>query len=97
MNENLNPQSQEVDEFDLEDFDGEEETLAEYHRLAAHHYSLASKHHRFAADAEDTLNVEAMNTHTFLAYRHKLMADQYAEQAVLNSLDLDGEDEEEGQ
>jgi hypothetical protein len=66
----------------------EYESLADYHRIAALHYSQAAKHHSLAADADDQGHEEARNSHVFLAYRHKLIANQYAEMAVIESDEL---------
>lgn len=72
-----------------EDFEGEEmETLADYHRMASLHYAQAAKHHTLAADADDHGHDESRNSHAFLAYRHQLVANQYAEIAVIESDDL---------
>ena len=68
------------------------ESLADYHRIAAAHYSQASKHHSLAADADDQGHIEARDTHVFLAYRHKLVANQYAEMAVIESDELGDDD-----
>jgi hypothetical protein len=82
---------------DPETHDGEHEyeTLADYHRIAALHYSQAAKHHSLAADADDHGHVEARDSHVFLAYRHKLVANQYAEMAVIESDEL-ADDESDG-
>jgi hypothetical protein len=77
-----------------DDFEEEYETLADYHRIAAMHYSEAAKHHTLAADADDHGHTEARNTHVFLAYRHKLIANQYAEMAVIESEESDEDDVE---
>ncbi len=77
-----------------DDFEQEYETLADYHRIAAMHYSEAAKHHTLAADADDHGHEETRNTHVFLAYRHKLIANQYAEMAVIESEEVDEGDEE---
>jgi len=71
----------------LED-DEEYETLADYHRMASLHYAQAAKHHSLAADADDHGHDESRNSHSFLAYRHQLVANQYAEMAVIESDDL---------
>jgi hypothetical protein len=76
-----------LDEY-LEDGGEEFETLGEYHRMAAMHYSQAAKHHTLAADADDHGHEESRNSHAFLAYRHQLVANQYAEIAVIESDDL---------
>ena len=70
--------------------DGEEgfETLGDYHRMAAMHYSQAAKHHTLAADADDHGHEESRNSHAFLAYRHQLVGNQYAEIAVIESDEL---------
>jgi uncharacterized protein YfkK (UPF0435 family) len=72
----------------------EYETLADYHRIAALHYSQAAKHHSLAADADDHGHAEARDSHVFLAYRHKLVANQYAEMAVIESDELTDHDSE---
>lgn len=72
----------------LEDGEEEFETLADYHRMASLHYAQAAKHHRLAADADDHGHDESRNSHSFLAYRHQLVAKQYAEMAVIESDDL---------
>lgn len=68
------------------------ESLGDYHRMAAMHYSQAAKHHTLAADADDHGHEESRNSHAFLAYRHQLVANQYAEIAVIESDEL-GEEE----
>jgi hypothetical protein len=73
----------------------EYETLADYHRIAALHYSQAAKHHSLAADADDHGHAEARDSHVFLAYRHKLVANQYAELAVIESDELSADGSEE--
>jgi len=78
--QNLEPEIHEDDEA--------YDTLADYHRIAALHYSQAAKHHSLAADADDQGHEEARNSHVFLAYRHKLVANQYAEMAVIESDEL---------
>lgn len=80
---------------DLLDEDEAYETIGDYHRIAALHYSQAAKHHSLAADADDQGHEEARNSHVFLAYRHKLMANQYAELAVIESDELGDDDVEE--
>lgn len=77
--------------------DGDEEiyeSIADYHRIAALHFSQAAKHHSLAADADDQGHEEARNSHVFLAYRHKLVANQYAELAVIESDELSDEGED---
>ena len=69
--------------------DQELETLAELHRAAALHFSQAAKHHTLAADADDHGHYEDRNTHSFLAYRHQLVASQYAEMAVMEGADFE--------
>jgi hypothetical protein len=74
--------------------DVEFESLGDYHRMAAMHYSQAAKHHTLAGDADDHGHEESRNSHAFLAYRHQLVANQYAEIAVIES-DYQGEEDEE--
>lgn len=76
---------------EVHDDEAEYESLADYHRIAALHYSQASKHHTLAAEADDQGHEEARDSHVFLAYRHKLVANQYAEMAVIESDELSDE------
>ena len=73
---------------------GEEyETAAEYHRMAAHHFSAAAKHHLTAATADDEGDHEGNARHAYLAYRHQLNGVQYAEIAAIDNENLDDEHE----
>lgn len=72
-----------------DDLDGEFETAAEYHRMAALHFSAAAKHHLAAAEADDEDNAESTAQHAFQAFRHQLNAVQYAEIAVMDNDALD--------
>ncbi|WP_394790517.1 hypothetical protein [Rhodoferax sp.] len=69
------------------------ETLGDHHRMAAHHFAAAAKHHALAATADDDGDDEACAHHAYKAYRHQLNAVQYAEIAVMDSEDMDDEDE----
>ena len=78
-----------IDEELLSEHDDDNmETLADSHRMASLHYAQAAKHHTLAADADDHGHDESRNSHAFLAYRHQLVANQYAEIAVIESDDL---------
>ncbi len=61
------------------------ESVGDYHRQAAHHFSAAAKHHQIAADADDDGDEEALILHAHLAYRHQLNGIQYAEIAAMDS------------
>lgn len=89
-NEN-NPDTQENidDELAGEILDDEFETAAEYHRMAALHFSAAAKHHLAAASADDEGDGESTARHAFQAFRHQLNAVQYAEIAVMDNDGLD--------
>ena len=63
--------------------DVEYESVGDYHRQAAHHFSSASMHHLKAADADDDGDEEALILHAHLAYRHQLNGIQYAEIAAM--------------
>jgi hypothetical protein len=76
-----------IDEATDEDF----ETLGDYHRMAAHHFNAAAKHHMSAAEADDEGHDEASARHAHLAYRHQLHGVQYAEIAAMESETLDDE------
>lgn len=87
MTNEKNPGAQ--DNFDAalaaEILDDEFETAAEYHRMAALHFSAAAKHHLAAAAADDEGDGENTARHAFQAFRHQLNAVQYAEIAVMDN------------
>jgi hypothetical protein len=74
-----------ADEMPAGAFEEEFETLGDYHRKAAHHFSEAAKHHLAAADADDEGEEELLDLHAFKAYRHQLNGVQCAEIAVMES------------
>ncbi|PND37413.1 hypothetical protein C1O66_07655 [Paucibacter aquatile] len=67
------------------------ETVADYHRLAARHFSAAADHHLAAAAAAEDGEHEATARHAHLAYRHQLHGVQYAEVATLDNDELEDE------
>ena len=69
--------------------DDDFETIGDYHRIAAHHFSAAAKHHLAAAQADDEGDDEVAMRHAHLAYCHQLHGTQYAEVAAMESQDLD--------
>jgi len=74
----------------------EYESVGDYHRQAAHHFSAAAKHHLKAADADEDGDEEALIVHAHLAYRHQLNGTQYAEIAAMESeLESDQSDSDE--
>lgn len=89
-NEN-NPDTQENFDAELaaQILDDEFETAAEYHRMAALHFSAAAKHHLAAAAADDEGDADGTARHAFQAFRHQLNAVQYAEIAVMDNDGLD--------
>jgi len=73
-----------------EHFEEEEyETVGEYHRMAALHFSAAAKHHLLAAAADDEGDTESTARHAFQAFRHQLNGVQYAEIAVMDNENLE--------
>jgi len=72
-----------------EELDDDFENIAEQHRMAAHHFKQAARHHMAAADANESGDPELTARHAFLAYRHRLAATQYAEIAALDDENLD--------
>lgn len=78
-----------------EHFEEELETAAEYHRMAAMHFSAAAKHHQLAATADDEGDAESTAHHAFQAFRHQLNGVQYAEIAVMDNDNLDDENDAE--
>ncbi|OYU26779.1 MAG: hypothetical protein CFE41_14195 [Burkholderiales bacterium PBB2] len=71
--------------------DDDFETVADYHRLAARHFSAAADHHLAAAAAAEDGEHEATARHAHLAYRHQLHGVQYAEVATLDNDELEDE------
>jgi hypothetical protein len=84
MNDQTTPETEALVD---EDF----ETIGDYHRMAAHHFSAAAKHHLAAADADDEGNEETHARHALLAYRHQLNGVQCAEIAMMESDSPDDE------
>ena len=72
-----------------EHFEEEFESPAEYHRMAARHFSAAAKHHLAAAAADDEGDTDGTSQHAFQAFRHQLNAVQYAEIAVMDNDNLE--------
>ena len=75
-------------------FDQEFETIGDYHRRAAHHFTEAAKHHLAAAEADDDGDEDLLDLHALKAYRHQLNGVQYAEIAVMESEDAGDADED---
>jgi hypothetical protein len=73
--------------------DDEIETTGELHRLAAHHFAAAAKYQLLAATADEEGDRDANARHAHLAYRHQLTAVQYAEIAVMDNENLEGDNE----
>jgi hypothetical protein len=68
----------------------EYESVGDYHRQAAYHFSAAAKHHQKAAEADDDGDEHALIVNAHLAYRHQLNGIQYAEIAAMEcELDAD--------
>ena len=84
MSENTSPAMQ-------DEFTDDEDTIGDYHRMAAHHFNACAKHHMAAATADDEGNDEAAARHAYLAYRHQLNGVQYAEIAAMESESLEDE------
>lgn len=76
-----------------DDFGDDFESIAEQHRMAAHHFTLAARHHLAAADANESGETALAAQHAFLAYRHRLAANQYAEIAAMDDDSLDDLDD----
>jgi hypothetical protein len=74
-----------------EEFEEDSESIGDYHRMAAHHFTVAAKHHMAAAEADDEGHDEAAARHAHMAYRHQLNAIQYAEIAAMESDNLEDE------
>lgn len=63
---------------------------AKCHALAAQHFQYAARQHLEAAEAYETGNLYETHRRAYLAYRHQLLATQYAEMAALE--EDEGED-----
>lgn len=72
-----------------EAFEDDFENMTEQHRMAAHHFKQAARHHLAAANAHEGGDPELTARHAFLAYRHRLAATQHAEIAALDDESLD--------
>jgi hypothetical protein len=59
--------------------------------MAAHHFTLAAKHHLAAAQADDEGDEQVNSRHALLAYRHQLNGVQCAEIANMESDSLEDE------
>ena len=78
-----------------DELDDELETTGELHRLAAHHFAAAAKYHLLAAAAADEDDEESNARHAYLAYRHQLNGQQYAEVAVMDNESLESTQDDE--
>ncbi len=87
-----NTQDSSADLLTEEDFAEGFETAAEYHRMAARHFSAAAKYHLAAAAADEDGDNENTAHNAFQAFRHQLNAVQYAEIAVMDNDSLEDED-----
>lgn len=76
--------------------DDDFESIADYHRSAAYHFSAAAKHHLAAAAADDEGDEATAAHQAYLAYRHQLNGVQYAEIATMESDTSDEDDLESG-
>lgn len=83
------------DEFLDDDF----VSITHCHALAAQHFQAAARHHLQAADAHDAGNLYETHRRAYLAYRHQLLATQYAEMAAIedDEIELDDDDTPDGQ
>ena len=80
-----------------EDFlEQENQSIGDYHRMAASHFAAAAKHHLAAATADDNGDDEASALHAHLAYRQQLNGVQCAEIAVMDSETLEDLLDDEG-
>lgn len=78
-----------------EDFmDDDFVSIAHCHLLAAEHFQAASQQHTKAAEAYEAGNLYESHRRGYLAYRHQLLATQYAELAAVEE-DEEAFDEDE--
>jgi hypothetical protein len=88
-NENTSASEAATSEFTEDFLEQENESIGDYHRMAARHFAAAAKHHLAAAAADDDGDDEASALHAHLAYRQQLNGVQYAEIAVMDSETLE--------
>ena len=82
-------------ENDNEEFlDDDFVSITHCHALAAQHFQAAARQHLQAADAHDAGNLYETHRRAYLAYRHQLLATQYAEMAAIeeDEIELDDDD-----
>jgi hypothetical protein len=87
-------------ENDNEEFlDDDFVSITHCHALAAQHFQAAARQHLQAADAHDAGNLYETHRRAYLAYRHQLLATQYAEMAAIedDEIELDDDDTPDGQ
>lgn len=79
-----------------EDFmDDDFVSIAYCHSLAAEHFQAASLQHIKAAEAQESGNLYESHRRAYLAYRHQLLATQYAEMAAVEEEEIDFDEDEE--
>jgi hypothetical protein len=61
-----------------------------------HHFTLAAKHHRLAAEADHKDDEVNAAHHGYIAYGHTLHGVQFAEEAAQEDLSADHADEDHG-
>ena len=66
------------------------------HREAAHHFELAAKHHLLAAEADEKDDAVTVAHQSYIAYGHAIHAMEFAEEAALEDLAADEDDEDHG-
>ena len=64
------------------------------HALAAEHFQAAAQQHTKAAEAYEAGNLYESHRRGYLAYRHQLLATQYAEMAAIEEEEFDFDEEE---
>lgn len=69
-------------------------SIAHCHLLAAEHFQAAAQQHTKAAEAYETGNLYESHRRGYLAYRHQLLATQYAEMAALEEDETDFDEDE---
>ena len=73
----------------FDEYQEEDETPGEMHRMAAHHLMQASKQHELAAEAFENDDQITCDLHALRAYKHELNARQYSEMAMMDADDID--------
>jgi len=77
-----------------DEIEEEHESPGDHRRMASYHFSQAAKQHELAAEAYENGDHIITDMHAFNAYRHHLIANQYAESAIIDAVESDSDQAE---